>query len=52
MQATLLLAAALLAGCASTTSGGAIGANRSQLLLVSEAEMAQSARQYYAQQNA
>ena len=52
MPAALLLAASLLTGCASTTQGGAIGANRSQLLLVSEAEMAQSAQQYYAQQNA
>ena len=52
LQAVLWLTAALLAGCGSTTSGGAIGANRSQLLLVSEAEMAQSAQQYYAQQNA
>jgi len=37
-----------LAGCESTTSGGAVGADRSQLMLVSAAELDQAAAQGYA----
>jgi predicted Zn-dependent protease len=46
-----LLAAALfatLAGCETTTSGGAVGANRSQLMLVSSAELEKVAAEGYA----
>ncbi len=38
---------AVLGGCESTTSGGAVGANRQQLLLVSSAELDQMAVQAY-----
>lgn len=41
--------AALVAACASTTQGGAVGANRSQLLIVSEAQMNQQAALAYAE---
>ena len=37
-----------LAGCETTTSGGAVGADRSQLMLVSSAELDQAAAQGYA----
>ena len=44
----LAIAAALLvAACASSTEGGAVGASRSQLLLVSSAELDQMAVQGY-----
>jgi len=38
----------LLAGCETTTSGGAVGADRSQLMLVSSSELDQMAAQSYA----
>jgi predicted Zn-dependent protease len=42
------LVLAALAGCETTTSGGAVGAQRSQLMLVSSAELDQMAAQSYA----
>ena len=41
--------AALVAACASTTQGGAVGANRSQILIVSEAQMNQQAALAYSE---
>ena len=41
--------AALVAACASTTQGGAVGADRSQLLIVSEAQMNQQAALAYSE---
>jgi predicted Zn-dependent protease len=39
----------MLGGCASTTAGGAVGANRSQLLLVSSEELDKMAAESYAE---
>jgi len=36
-----------LAGCATTTAGGAVGANRSQLVVVSSEQLVQTAAQGY-----
>jgi predicted Zn-dependent protease len=38
---------AALTGCATTTSGGAVGANRSQLMLISSEQLEQTAAQGY-----
>jgi predicted Zn-dependent protease len=40
---------AMLSGCATTTAGGAVGANRSQLLLISSEQLEQTAAQGYSQ---
>ena len=45
---SLCVAAASISGCASTTAGGAVGAKRSQLMLISSAELDQMAEQTYA----
>jgi predicted Zn-dependent protease len=42
----------LFSGCASTTAGGAVGAQRSQLMLVSSEELEQMAEQSYARMKA
>ena len=44
---SLCVAAASISGCASTTAGGAVGAKRSQLMLISSAELDQMAEQTY-----
>ncbi|MBI1991480.1 MAG: M48 family metallopeptidase [Betaproteobacteria bacterium] len=45
---SLGLALAALSGCETTTAGGAVGANRSQLMLVSSEQLNQMAAQSYA----
>ena len=48
LATALALSLAALSGCETTTSGGAVGANRSQLMLVSSAQLDQMAAQSYA----
>lgn len=45
---SVCLASATLSGCASTTAGGAVGAQRSQLMLISSDELEKMAAQSYA----
>jgi predicted Zn-dependent protease len=47
-SSALALSLAALTGCETTTAGGAVGADRSQLMLVSSAELDQMAAQGYA----
>ena len=47
--AVAVAATAALAGCATSTTGSVTGSNRSQLLLVSEAEMVQASQQAFNQ---
>ncbi len=46
--AAIFFALVVLSGCETTTQGGAVGANRSQLMLVSSAQLEQIAAQGYA----
>ena len=46
--ATLCLSALVLGGCETTTSGGSVGADRQQLMLVSSQELDQASAQAYA----
>jgi predicted Zn-dependent protease len=46
--ATLVLSLIMLGGCATSTAGGAVGADRSQLLLVSSEQLDQMAAESYA----
>lgn len=46
--ASLVMLLAMLGGCATTTAGGAVGADRSQLLLVSSEQLDQMAAESYA----
>jgi hypothetical protein len=43
---------AMLSGCATTTSGGAVGANRSQFMLISSEQLEQTAAQGYTKMKA
>ena len=43
---------AVLSGCATTTTGGAVGANRSQLMLISSEQLEQTAAQGYTKMKA
>lgn len=45
----ICLVCAALSGCVSTTTGGAVGAQRSQLMLISSGELEKMAEQSYAQ---
>lgn len=45
---TCLISVAMLGGCETTTSGGAVGAERKQLMLISSDELNQAAAQSYA----
>src|SRR3989338_9191264 len=45
---SICLSALALSGCETTTAGGAVGANRSQLMLVSSQQLDQMAAQSYA----
>ncbi len=49
VAACVLAACALMAGCATTTQSGVVGADRSQLLLISSGELDQMAAKQYAQ---
>ncbi len=47
-----MITIAMLGGCQSTTTGGAVGANRQQLLLVSSQQLDQMAAQAYSKLSA
>lgn len=48
LAASCCLALVAVSGCASTTAGGAVGASRSQLMLISSSELEEMAAQSYA----